>query len=165
MVSGIRDCGLRFADCGLRIADCGLRIAVERWFQKCRDDSAERLPEYSSGVDHSAWVAGVPACVTLDPLWRMKSYRLALFACEMAWEDAETIRRHITSERLASQLYRAVGSIAANIAEGYSRSSAKDRARLFEYALGSARESFVWYRMSRFVLGEGTTLYSAKALR
>ncbi|MFN8404533.1 MAG: four helix bundle protein [Anaerolineales bacterium] len=39
--------------------------------------------------------------------------------------------------------YEAVGSVGANISEGYSRSSGKDRARFYEYALGPARESRV----------------------
>ncbi len=41
-----------------------------------------------------------------------------------------------------------VGSIRANIAEGYSRGTGKDRARFYEYALGSARESRDWYFIS-----------------
>jgi four helix bundle protein len=56
----------------------------------------------------------------------------------------ELDRRHLWAH-VARQLIRAVGSIAANIAEDYSRSSGADRARLLEYALGSARESVVWY--------------------
>lgn len=47
--------------------------------------------------------------------------------------------------QVAGQLVRAVGSIAANIAEGYSRGSAPERRKFLEYALGSARESVVWY--------------------
>jgi four helix bundle protein len=38
--------------------------------------------------------------------------------------------------------------------EGYSRSSGRDRARFFEYALGSARESRDWYYKARHVLEE-----------
>jgi four helix bundle protein len=40
----------------------------------------------------------------------------------------------------------------ANIAEGYSRSSGRDRARIFEYALGSARECMAWYESAEPVL-------------
>jgi hypothetical protein len=40
------------------------------------------------------------------------------------------------------------------VAEGYSRSSGKDRARFYEYSLGSARESRGWYYDGRFVLGD-----------
>ncbi len=55
---------------------------------------------------------------------------------------------------LADQLYRAVCSISANIAEGYSRSTGKDRARFLEYSLGSAREARDWYFKSRHTLKE-----------
>lgn len=58
---------------------------------------------------------------------------------------------------LSDQLYRAVGSISANISEGYSRASGKDQARFYEHALGSARESRDWYFKSRHVLGEIVT--------
>ena len=50
-------------------------------------------------------------------------------------------------------LYRSVGSVSANIAEGYSRGTGKDRARFYEYALGSARESRDWYFKARHILG------------
>ena len=44
--------------------------------------------------------------------------------------------------------------IEANISEAYSRSSGKDRASRFEYALGSVRESMSWYKACRPVLGD-----------
>ena len=34
------------------------------------------------------------------------------------------------------------------------RAAQADRARMFEYALGSVRESMVWYQMAQPVLGE-----------
>jgi len=43
--------------------------------------------------------------------------------------------------------------------EGYSRGTGKDRARFYEYALGSARESRDWYYKSRHILGESVTNY------
>ena len=55
---------------------------------------------------------------------------------------------------LSDQLYRALGSISANLAEGYSRGTGKDRVRFYEYALGSARESRDWYFKARHVLGD-----------
>jgi four helix bundle protein len=58
---------------------------------------------------------------------------------------------------IAGQLYEALGSISANLAEGYSRGTSKDRARFYEYALGSARESRDWYFKSRHILGETVT--------
>ena len=60
---------------------------------------------------------------------------------------------HHAPVSLAGQLYAAVCSIAANVSEGYSRSSGKDRARIFEFALGSVRESMCWYQSSLPVLG------------
>jgi len=59
----------------------------------------------------------------------------------------------LSGAAVADQLTRAVGSIAANIAEGHSRSSLADRLRFFGYALGSAREAAVWYETLRGALG------------
>src|SRR5688572_32099810 len=75
-----------------------------------------------------------------DPLLRMRVYRLAIELLEESWADAEKLRVHQATEKVSGQLYAAVGSISATLGEGYSRSSGRDRARVFEYALGSARE-------------------------
>lgn len=56
------------------------------------------------------------------------------------------------THELSDQLYRSAGSVSANIAEGYSKSSGRDRARFYEYALGSAREARDWYYKGRHVL-------------
>ena len=87
-----------------------------------------------------------------DPLLRMRTYLLACELLEDAWTDAEKLKHDPATEKVAGQLYSAIGSIAANLAEGYAHSSGRDRARIFEYALGSARESIVWYRAGRPVL-------------
>jgi four helix bundle protein len=73
--------------------------------------------------------------------------RLMLARCSVLLKDKRTVS-------LADQLYRAVGSVSANLAEGYSRSTGKDRALFYQYALGSARESRDWYYKARFVLGD-----------
>jgi four helix bundle protein len=91
-----------------------------------------------------------------DPLWRMTAYRMGLYALEIAWVDATSLDRNRITRPIGSQLYRAIGSIPANIAEGYSRSSGADRVRFFEYALGSTRESAVWYAAAWPVLGQAT---------
>jgi four helix bundle protein len=82
----------------------------------------------------------------------MRLYRLACELVHDAWTDAEKLKHDKVTEGIDSQLYRAVGSIAANLAEGYGHSSGRDRARIFEYALGSARESMVWYQAAVPVL-------------
>jgi four helix bundle protein len=89
-----------------------------------------------------------------DPLFRMRAYRLAVDLLEVAWQDAKTLSAEPVTERIAGQLYAAVNSITANLGEGYSRSSGKDRSRIFEYALGSVRESITWYQGARPVLGD-----------
>ena len=89
-----------------------------------------------------------------DPLFRMRAYRLAVDLMDSAWLDAKTLSGDPVTERISGQLYAAVSSIGSNIGEGYSRSSGKDRARIFEFALGSVRESIHWYHASRPILGE-----------
>ena len=88
-----------------------------------------------------------------DPLSRMRVYRLAIALLTDCWLDVEKLAAHSSTQKLSGQLYAAVGSIAANIVEGYSRSSGKDRARFFEYALGSVRESMVWFKASETIVG------------
>ena len=100
------------------------------------------------------WVRTVPAEITADSLWRMEAYRLALFAADLGWEDVNRLMRDRRTQSLADQLYRSLGSVSSNIAEGYSRTTGKDRARFYEYALGSARESRGWYFDARHILTE-----------
>ena len=91
-----------------------------------------------------------------DPLARMRVYQLARVLLEMAKDDAVELAANPVTEKIAPQLFAAVGSIAANLGEGYSRSSGKDRARIFEIALGSTRESMIWYHAGVRILGEVT---------
>ena len=100
-----------------------------------------------------------------DPLERMRVYQLAKELLKDGFPDAEVLRAHPITEEIAGQLYTAIGSIAANIREGYYRSSGKDRARIFEYALGSAGESEEWYDAAEPVLGSERTELRRKVLR
>ena len=52
------------------------------------------------------------------------------------------------------QLEGSVESVEANISAGYSKYSGRYRARFFEHALASARESRGWYHRSRQWLGD-----------
>jgi four helix bundle protein len=101
---------------------------------------------------YEEWLANVSDEFTQDPLWRIEVYRFAMYAGDLAWEDASVLVKDRRTFSLADQLYRTVCSISANIAEGYSRRSSKDQARLYEYALGSAREARVRYYQGRYVL-------------
>ncbi|MEZ4709446.1 MAG: four helix bundle protein [Caldilineaceae bacterium] len=115
-------------------------------------------------MNYVEWLVSVPREITDDPLWRNEVYRLALFLGDLAWKDAEKLCKHLLMRGLADQLYRATGSISANIAEGYSRASKKDQARFYEYALGSAREARDWYFKARFVLGPDVTNHRLRLL-
>ena len=105
-------------------------------------------------MNYETWLKDVPVELTDDPLWRMEVYRLAVFAGELAWPDVTKLASDRRTRGLSDQLFRAVGSVAANIAEGYSRGTGKDQARFYEYALGSAREARGWYFQGRPVLSE-----------
>ncbi len=100
------------------------------------------------------WEESVSDAIKGDLLWKMQVYRLGLFVADIGWHDVTKLYKDGRTMKLSDQLYRALGSISANIAEGFSRSSRKDQARFFEYALGSARESRDWYFKSRHILGE-----------
>jgi four helix bundle protein len=112
------------------------------------------LPERKQPwTSYEEWLATIPSEMTADSLWKMDAYRLALFAADLGWYDATKLMQDKRTLDLSNQLYRALGSISANLAEGYSRGTGRDRARFYEYALGSARESRDWYYKSRHILG------------
>jgi len=99
------------------------------------------------------WEETVPEEIKSDSVWKSKAYRLALFASELAWHDAITLLKDKRTISLADQLYHSASAISADIEEGFSRGTGRDRARFYEYALGSAREARGWYFKSRRILG------------
>jgi four helix bundle protein len=103
---------------------------------------------------YDEWQASVPDNIKGDSLWKLEVYRLGLFIADLTWQDALILEKSFLTRGLADQLYRAVCSISTNIAEGYSRSTGRDRARFLEYSLGSAREARDWYYKSRHSLKE-----------
>ena len=56
-----------------------------------------------------SWKESVPEAITADSLWKMKAYRLALFASDACWRDVKNIVQERTMRSLADQLYRSVG--------------------------------------------------------
>jgi len=103
-------------------------------------------------MNYREWLSTVPCDITEDSLWNLEIYRLALFMSEIGWLDVVARSKVPLTRDLADQLIRAIDSISANIAEGYLRSTGKDKARFMEYALGSAREARDWYYKSKRVL-------------
>ena len=105
-------------------------------------------------MKYEEWEEMVPEVIKADSLWKMTAYRLALFLADLGWHDTTKLIQDRRMVGLSDQLYRSLGSISANLAEGYSRGTGRDRARFYEYSLGSARESRDWYFKSRHRLGE-----------
>ncbi len=114
-------------------------------------------------MNFEEWQSKVHQVMLHDPSWKMEAYRLSLFLSDICWVDTSSILdKRIYS--LADQLYRSVGSISANIVEGYSRLSNKEKARFYEISLGSAREAKDWYFKSRHILGEEVFLSRANLI-
>ena len=110
-------------------------------------------------MNYSEWEQSVPDFIKDDSLWTVEAYRLSLFLADVSWRDATKLSTDSRTRSLSDQLYRSVGSISAKIEEGYSKQSSKDRARFYEYALGSARESRGWYYKGRHIIGESVNTH------
>jgi four helix bundle protein len=104
-------------------------------------------------MDYEEWEKTVPQEIKGDALWRVTAYRLALYVADLGWLDVTALMKDRRTVSLSDQMYRALGSIGANISEGFSRGTGKDRARFYEYSLGSTREARGWYFDGRHVLG------------
>jgi four helix bundle protein len=115
-------------------------------------------------MDYVTWEQSVPEAFTTDPLWRVEAYRLALFLADLGWHDCTRLLGDRRTLSLADQLYRALGGIGSQIGEGYSRGTGRDRARFYEYALGSTRESRDWYYKGRHILGESVVTHRLNLL-
>jgi four helix bundle protein len=103
------------------------------------------------------WEHTVPPELTSDVLWKNAAYRLATFASDFIWSDISRLAQDPRTGVIAGQLFRSVGSIGANYSEGYSRGTDRDRCRLYEYSIGSARESRDWCYKGRHVIGPERT--------
>jgi four helix bundle protein len=115
-------------------------------------------------MNYQEWLATVPPEITEDPLWKLDVYRLSLFVAEIGWEDVVLLNKNDLTRDAADQIIRSLNSISANIAEGYSRSTGKDRARYFEYSLGEAREARDRYFKVRRVLKQEVVLHRIRIL-
>ena len=112
--------------------------------------------------DFARWEASPPAEVIGDSIWRLPAYRLSRYLAVVVDLDLPAIREN--SPRRAEQLECAVDSIGINIAEGYSRLHGRERARFYEYALGSAREARDWYARVGARLPPGIALSRCRIL-
>jgi four helix bundle protein len=104
---------------------------------------------------YADWERTVLPSERRDTLWRMRAYQFGRFLGSRTRADARRLWNLPLGRPIVPQLWGAVGSIPANIAEGYSRGTGADRARFYEYALGSTRECVVWYEQLREILDDG----------
>jgi four helix bundle protein len=103
-------------------------------------------------LEFADWERATEAGIAGDPLWSVQAYRIAQYIVECHTFDRRSNSR-LAAAPAFDQLTRSLGSIGANIAEGYSRGSAADRARFYDYALGSTREAISWYNTLQIELG------------
>ncbi len=101
-----------------------------------------------------AWVKTIPDIMRKDPLWGSIAYQKALFLHDLCWFDCERLARDERGRKHVGQLIASVGSISANIEEGFKGFGA-DYARYLGIALGSAREARGWYWRARRLLPSG----------
>ena len=91
------------------------------------------------------WEETVHPTVKGTPLWGFQVYQKALFVYDLAWDDCDKLLKDKRGEAISRQLIRSVGSISANIEEGYGRGYGPDYAYRLRIAMGEARESQGWY--------------------
>jgi len=125
--------------------------------ERAKDDRVGHTRPIFARMTYDEWEATASQAVKSDPTWKVEAYRLGLFAGASAWSDAETLIRDPRGSIVAGQLMRSAASVAAQIAEGYGRRSAKDRVRYYEYALGSVGETRAWYVTVRHAIGSEAT--------
>ena len=97
-------------------------------------------------MDLDEWVDRAPVAIRKAAVWKVRAFQIASYVAALAAEDARTLEGAARFARVVPQLVGAAGSIAANLTEGYSRLSRKERIKYYEYALGSANETSSWYQ-------------------
>lgn len=115
-------------------------------------------------MTYEEWADQVPDSIRNDSLWNFQVYRKSLFLSDLAWQDSEKLLKDVRGKKIAAQLITSVGSICANIEEGYGRGFGKDYARFLKIALGSARECRGWYYRGRRLLSPEVLQHRLKLL-
>jgi four helix bundle protein len=87
-----------------------------------------------------------------DRLEDFGAYQKAMQLWDDFWQDSEVLRRDFRGLEIAKQMTRSIGSISANMEEGYGRGFGRELVQFYRYSRGSARESKGWYRRSRHLL-------------
>jgi four helix bundle protein len=87
-----------------------------------------------------------------DGLDNLFFYQKAQKLWDNCWDDSEILIKDVRGTEIAKQMTRSVGSISANIEEGYGRGFGKEYPQYLKISRGSARESKGWYKRSNKLL-------------
>src|ERR1041385_4404910 len=87
-----------------------------------------------------------------DRLDELVFYQMSLELWDNFWKDSEHLLQDVRGKEICRQLTRSIGSVSANIEEGYGRGFGKEYPQFLRIARGSARESRGWYTRSKFIL-------------
>ncbi len=87
-----------------------------------------------------------------DKLDELGFYQISLTLWDKCWLDTEILMKDFRGKEIARQLIRSVGSVSANIEEGFGRGFGKEFPHYLRISRGSARESKGWYMKSKFLL-------------
>jgi four helix bundle protein len=87
-----------------------------------------------------------------DNLDSIRFHAMSLELWDEFWSDSGILLQDVRGKEIAKQLTRSVGSISANIEEGYGRGFGKEYPHFLRISRGSARESKGWYIKSKFLL-------------
>ena len=116
-------------------------------------------------MTYQEWLEKVPQCIKEGPVWKSQVYPKALFLFDLTWQDCEKLLRDLRGKVIAKQLIRSVGSISANLEEGFGRGiGGKQYAYFLQVALGSAREAQGWYYRGRRLLSPNVVEHRLKLL-
>ena len=91
---------------------------------------------------------------TRDRIENFGGYQKAMQLWDLFWEDSEILMRDFRGREIARQMTKSIGSISANMEEGYGRGFGRELLQFYRYSRGSARESRGWYIRARFLLSE-----------
>ena len=89
-----------------------------------------------------------------DKLDEIIFYQKSLELWKECWGDSDLMIGDVRGKEIVRQLTRSVGSISANIEEGYGRGFGKEYPYFLRISRGSARESKGWYMKSQYLLSE-----------
>ena len=91
----------------------------------------------------------------------MEQVRFYKLSCELwdeFWDDTELLAKDFRGREIAKQLIRCVGSISANIKEGYGRGYGKEYPQYLRISRGSARESKGWFKRAGKILSDNVVI-------